>query len=62
MGSRVMRVVGGLASGLLFGIGLAVMLVLYGKAALGTKAPWLAVLVGLLVGAALGAIPRRRTG
>jgi len=57
-----MRVVGGLASGLLFGIGLAVMLVLYGKAALGTKAPWLAVLVGLLVGAALGAIPRRRTG
>lgn len=57
---RVRRTVGGLCSGLLFGLGLVLMLVMYGTVALGTRAPFAVLAGALLVGLAVGLLPRRR--
>lgn len=56
------RLVQGLVSGLLLGLGIAVMLILYAKAAAGTKAPWVVMAVMALIGAAIGLLPSRGDG
>jgi hypothetical protein len=56
---RMGRAMLGLVSGLLFGLGLALMLVLYSVIALGTKAPWVVVAVSVGLATAVGLLPRR---
>lgn len=56
---RAGRIVLGIVGGFMFGLGLALMLILYSKIALGTKAPWVVVGVFVVIGIVLGALPRR---
>lgn len=55
-----MRVVVGLISGLLLGLGIALLLFSYSKLAIGTMAFPLVILIGVLVGLALGVVAARR--
>ncbi len=57
---RLRRTIGGLCSGLMVGLGLTLMLVMYGTVALGTRAPFAVLAGAVLVGLVLGILPRRR--
>ncbi len=55
----VIRLVQGFFSGLLLGLGIALMLITYAKIAAGTKAPWVVVGIVTLIGTALGLLASR---
>lgn len=57
-----MRVVVGLVSGLLLGLGVALLLFSYSKLAIGTKAFPVVIVVGAVVGLALGILATMRRG
>lgn len=57
--NRFGRVILGLLTGLVLGIGLALLLVMYGVAALGTLVPVMVVGGTILVGFVLGLLPRK---
>ncbi len=48
----------GLISGLIFGLGLGLMAIVYNFYALGDFTPWILVIVGVVLGFALSFVPR----
>jgi len=56
---RIGRVILGVVAGFMFGLGLALMLIMYSKIALGTKAPWVVIATFVVIGIVLGLLPRR---
>lgn len=48
----------GIIGGLLLGVGLAIMAIVYGINTLGMLTPWVALLIGLAIGILLVFVPR----
>jgi peptidoglycan/LPS O-acetylase OafA/YrhL len=48
----------GIVSGLIFGLGLGIMSIVYGINTLGDLTPWAALLIGLILGILLMFVPR----